>query len=73
MPIAILARDALTKAGRTGLARPAPGDPLTSPGLDPLSKIRVPAPTVLFPARRATHRAGCWQCAGRGGMGGRGL
>jgi hypothetical protein len=50
MPIAILARDALTKAGRTGLARSAPGDPLTSPGLDLSSKIRVPAATVLFPA-----------------------
>jgi hypothetical protein len=57
MPIAILVRDALTRAGRTGLARSAPGDPLTSPGLDLLSKIRVPAATVfLLPGGRHAGR-----------------
>ena len=73
MPITIVARDAPTKAGRTGLARSVPGNPLTSPGQDLSSKIRVPAATVLVPGRRATRRAGCWECAGRAGMGGRGL
>ena len=48
MPIAILARDALTKAGGTWLARLVPGDPLTSRGQDPLSKIRVPVPAGPF-------------------------
>jgi hypothetical protein len=46
MPIAILARDALTKAGRAGLVRLVPGDALTSPGRDLSSKIRVPVPAA---------------------------
>ena len=72
MPAAVLACDALTKADRTGLVRSVPGDPLASPGLDLSSKIRVPVPTVLFrPADDTPGR--CWECAGRAGMGGRGL
>jgi hypothetical protein len=73
MPVAIWARDALTKAGRTVLVRPAPGDPLTSPGQDPSSKIRVLVPAVPLAGWRTTRRAGCWECAGHPGMGGRGL
>jgi len=46
MPIAIWAHDALTKAGGAGLVRSAPGDPLTSPGQDLSSKIRVPVPAA---------------------------
>jgi hypothetical protein len=73
MPVAFWARGALTRAGRAGLVRPAPGDPLTSPGQDLSSKIRVPVPPVPFPAWRATRPAGCWECAAGAGMGGRGL
>jgi hypothetical protein len=47
MPVAIRAGDVLTKTGRTWLVRLVPGDPLTSPGQDPSSKNRVPAPAVL--------------------------
>jgi hypothetical protein len=39
MPLAIWARDALTKAGRVWLAWLVLGDPWTSLGPDPLSKI----------------------------------
>jgi hypothetical protein len=73
MPIAIWAHDALTKAGGAGLVRSAPGDPLTSPGRDLSSKIRVPGPPPPLPGWRATRRAGCWERVVRAGMGGRGL
>jgi hypothetical protein len=58
MPIAIWAHDALTKAGRAGLVRPAPGDLLTSPGQDLSSKIRVRVPGRIVAWLAATRRPG---------------
>src|SRR5256885_13557245 len=73
MPVAIWAADALTKIGSAWLARPVPGYPLTSRGLDLSSKIRVPVPAVPFGSWQATRRAASAEMAGRAGVGGRGL
>jgi hypothetical protein len=73
MPVAIWARDALTRGGRIGLARPAPGDPLTSPGQDLSSKIRVLVPAAPFPGWRSTRRSASVKSEVRAGMDGRGL
>jgi hypothetical protein len=53
--------------------RPVPGDPLTSPGPDLWSRIRVLVPAAPLGLAVATRRAGCWEVAVGAGMGGRGL
>ena len=64
-----MAGDAWAEIGGIWLVRLVPGDPLTSPGMDLLSKIRAPAPVQ---PQGGTRPASAGTAAGDG-MGGRGL
>jgi hypothetical protein len=71
-PSRSMAGDACAEIGGIRLVRLGPGDPLTSPGMDLLSKIRTPSPSRRHRFVSDTPAAST-VLAVRAGMGGRGL